>query len=383
MSCRRLLLFLLLLALFPAALPALAHAPGESYLFLRIRNDGLEVRFQAMVQDLDVELRLDADHDGRVSQAEAEAGLDRVEELFVRRASVGTEAAPFRLRRTGHAFLDLPIGRYLELQFVSEGTGPLPERLLINYRLFFERDPKHRMLLVVEENQRTGFKTATDEVFMVFGPEDPCQELDLGAVREQSKLGRFVGLGVHHIAIGADHILFLVALLLPSVLVRQNGGWRPAPGFRPALGFVIGVVTLFTLAHSLTLSAAAFRVVELPSRLVESVIALSVALAAVNNLFPVVRERTWVVVFAFGLFHGFGFASVLGHLVFNRSALLVPLLGFNLGVELGQLTLILLVFPVLYALRRRSFYVPRVVHLGSVAIALVAMVWFVQRAFAL
>ncbi len=141
------------------------------------------------------------------------------------------------------------------------------------------------------------------------------------------------------------------------------------------------VVTAFTLAHSITLSLAALGVVVLPSRLVESAIALSVVLAALNNLWPVVYRKRWLIAFCFGLIHGFGFASVLADLGLPQESLLIALVAFNLGVEAGQLAIVGVFLPVAYALRRTAFYQRGVFLLGSAAIALVALLWLVQRAF--
>ena len=141
------------------------------------------------------------------------------------------------------------------------------------------------------------------------------------------------------------------------------------------------VVTSFTVAHSITLSLAALSVISLPSRLVESTIALSVLLAALNNLKPLVAERRWAVAFAFGLIHGFGFASVLTDLGLPQGALLLALVGFNLGVELGQLAIVGAFLPVAYALRGSWFYRRLVFSGGSAAIALVAAVWLAERVF--
>ena len=146
---------------------------------------------------------------------------------------------------------------------------------------------------------------------------------------------------------------------------------------------VFKVVTAFTVAHSITLSLAALSVISLPSRLVESAIALSVLLAALNNLWPVVGRGRWLVAFGFGLIHGFGFASVLADLGLPQGALALALLGFNLGVEVGQLAIVAAFLPMAYALRR-SFFYRRVVLLGgSLLIAAVAAAWFVERAFEL
>ena len=146
---------------------------------------------------------------------------------------------------------------------------------------------------------------------------------------------------------------------------------------------VLRIVTAFTLAHSITLSLAALSVIALPSRLVESTIALSVVLAALNNLWPVVAGRRWAVAFGFGLIHGFGFASVLADLGLPRDALVLALVGFNLGVEAGQLAIVALFLPLAYGLRRSWAYRRMIFLGGSVLIALVAAVWMAERIFVL
>ena len=144
---------------------------------------------------------------------------------------------------------------------------------------------------------------------------------------------------------------------------------------------VVKVVTAFTLAHSITLSLAALQVISLPSRLVESAIAASVVLAALNNLRGTIESRRWVVAFAFGLIHGFGFASVLTDLGLPQGALVLALVGFNLGVEVGQLAIVAVFLPLAFSLRRTRFYRIGVLKAGSVVVALLAGWWFVQRAF--
>jgi HupE / UreJ protein len=144
---------------------------------------------------------------------------------------------------------------------------------------------------------------------------------------------------------------------------------------------VLAVVTAFTLAHSITLSLATLGVISLPSRLVESVIALSVVLAAANNLRPLVQGRRWMAAFGFGLIHGFGFASVLAELGLPREALAVSLVGFNVGVELGQLAIVALFLPLAFRWRDTAVYRRGVFLVGSWATLIVAAVWFAERAF--
>lgn len=152
----------------------------------------------------------------------------------------------------------------------------------------------------------------------------------------------------------------------------ENGRWRPATTLRTVLLETTGIVTAFTLAHSLTLSLAVLGVVNLPSRLVESVIALTVLLAALNNLFPVVTTRRWSLAFVLGLIHGFGFASALWDLGLPTDALALALASFNTGVETGQLTIVAVVLPLAFALRQTWLYRRLALPVGSTAVALLA-----------
>jgi hypothetical protein len=185
--------------------------------------------------------------------------------------------------------------------------------------------------------------------------------------------------GVWHIAVGADHVLFLLCLLLPAVLVREDRRWAPVPRLRPAAAEVLRVVTAFTVAHSITLSLAATGQVELPSRLVESAIAASVLLAALDNLWPLWSGRRWLAAFGFGLVHGLGFASVLGDLGLPRGSLVAALLGFNLGVEAGQLALVALFLPLAFAARGSFAYRRLALGAGSLGVAVVGSVWPLER----
>jgi hypothetical protein len=185
---------------------------------------------------------------------------------------------------------------------------------------------------------------------------------------------------VHHIWNGYDHMLFLVTLLLPAVVMRSGNVWRPVESLGGAVWATTRVVTAFTLAHSITLSAAASGIVELPSRLVECVIAASVAVAAINNLFPVVSRRVWIAAFVFGLMHGFGFASVLSDLGLPPGGRLVALFAFNVGVELGQLAVVAGLLPVLFLMRRSSTYTQVALPAGSMVIMVIGVTWILQRA---
>jgi hypothetical protein len=166
--------------------------------------------------------------------------------------------------------------------------------------------------------------------------------------------------------------LFLIALLLPAVFRRDANEWISVERFSPAVMNVFKIVTAFTVAHSITLSLAALEVVTLPSQWVESAIAGSVILAATNNLYPWFKDKGWIIAFGFGLIHGFGFANVLGELGLSRSTLAVALVGFNIGVEIGQLAIVAVFLPMAFLFRQGWFYRVLIFKAGSVAVILIA-----------
>ncbi len=181
-----------------------------------------------------------------------------------------------------------------------------------------------------------------------------------------AQIGRFLRLGVEHILTGYDHIAFLLALIVVA----------------PSLREVLPIVTAFTAAHSITLLLAAMRIVRLDARIVEPAIALSICWVAAENLFRKKAAHRWVVTFCFGLVHGFGFASVLQELIVGRTGLVVSVVSFNLGVELGQLVIFAVMLP---ALRLVGAVIePRRVAFGaSVAIGLLGCAWALERGLAL
>ena len=207
---------------------------------------------------------------------------------------------------------ELSDGEYLRLDFLLKNVSR-PKTLRVNYRLFFETNSLHRGLARIEAYGKIQVAA--------FSPEHSSQQFPLDSPAPGRQLAVFLREGAWHIWTGYDHILFLLALLLPAVLRREGGQWREVGAFRPAFFNVLKIVTAFTAAHSLTLSLAALGIVKLPARLTESAIAVSVALAAANNLWPLVRERGWMVAFGFGLVHGFGFATALSGLDLARGTL--------------------------------------------------------------
>lgn len=368
-----------IICLLGTAAAAQAHKLGESYLFLQVDPHGMKGRLEFTLIDADKALDLDGDNDGKVSPQELEANIAKVEDYLRQRVLLSRSGEPLPIEFGKHEIITALIGQYASLHL--EVAGAPPDMLGITYNAFFEIDDRHRGFLVVEYNHKTGHRNDTEAVSMIFAPDSGIQHLDLTKKPSRwREFGAFVGHGIWHIWIGIDHILFLVALILPAVL-RRNGDqqWEPVSSFRPALMQIIKIVTLFTVAHSITLCLAALQIVSLPGRLVESVIAVSVLAAAINNLFPLFRDWNWIIIFIFGLFHGLGFASVLGDLIVTQGSLWSTLVGFNVGVEIGQVAVILALFPVLFAARQLHAYRWAALQAGSVVIALIAGLWSIER----
>ena len=371
----RLIFGTLLLTLLLPPSPALAHKPSDSYLSLKVEARQVTGQWDIALRDLEYAIGLDADGNGEITWGELRAKHADIASYALARLKVqtGTEDCP--LRATTQLVDDHSDGAYAVLRFEGECVRAA-DALDIRYSLFFDFDTQHKGLLKLD--------SASGTLTGVFSADRGEQKFEL---RTRTLLEQFIDFGregVWHIWIGIDHILFLLSLLLPAVLVAsRHGQWQASPRFTPVFWDVLKVVTSFTVAHSITLSLAALEVISLPSRLVESTIALSVVLAALNNVRPVIAEKRWMMAFLFGLVHGFGFASVLADLGLPRDALLLALVGFNLGVEAGQLAIVAAFLPLAYALRSTNFYRRGIMTGGSLLIALIALVWMLERVFGL
>jgi hypothetical protein len=357
--------------------PAQAHKPSDSYLSITVGEAGIEGQWDIALRDLDVALGLDGDGNGEITWGEVRAKHREIAAYALARLALRGDGAACSIEPGPQQIDEHTDGAYTVLPLAIRCAGKAPASLAIDYTLFADLDPQHRGLLNLQALGTT--RTA------VLGPQAPTQRFELKAASRWAQFVDYAREGVWHIWIGFDHILFLLSLLLPAVLVwhvgRRSSRWQAVETFRTAFVDVFKIVTAFTIAHSITLSLATLGVIELPSRWVESAIAASVVLAALNNVWPLFRGRRWTVAFAFGLIHGFGFASVLADLGLPREALALALVGFNLGVEGGQLAIVAVFLPLAFALRRSAFYRRVVMVGGSLVIAALAGIWLVERMF--
>ena len=363
---------LLLPLLFCLHLSAWAHKASDSYLVVNATGTSVQVQWDIAVRDIDFALGLDPDGNGEITWGELRARQADMTAWALSRLELtrGGGTCPLQLQQL--QVDEHTDGAFAVLQITGTcpgSTGPLG----LHYRLLFDLDGLHRGLLSATVDG--GTHTA------VLSPTSGTLQFGAEGISRLQQFKQYLVEGVWHIWIGFDHILFLLALLLPAVLILDAKTWRGAKRFGQAWKEVLWVVTSFTVAHSITLSLAALGLVSLPSRLVESAIALSVVLAAANNVWPLVEGRRWLVAFCFGLIHGFGFASVLAELGLPTDALALSLLGFNLGVEAGQMAIVAVFLPIAFALRHTAFYRKGVFVGGSLLTMVLAGLWLVERVF--
>jgi hypothetical protein len=363
---------LLLFTGFLCAWNAYAHKPSDSYLTLSVNGGMINGQWDIALRDLDFAIGLDANGDAEITWGEVRAKHKDIAAYAMSRLALSAAGKTCPASVVEHLIDDHTDGAYAVLRFQADCGQPF-DAFEARYALFFDIDPQHKGLLRLEYqgSSSTG----------VFSPDKATQQFELSKTSRFAQFVDYFREGVWHIWIGFDHILFLLALLLPAVVFRSADAWQAVDAFKPAFMNVFKIVTSFTVAHSITLSLATLGIVSLPSRWVESTIAASVVAAALNNVYPLFRERRWAMAFAFGLIHGFGFASVLSDLGLPQDALILALVGFNVGVEAGQLAIVTAFLPLAYLLRH-TFAYRRVVLLGgSWLIAVVAAIWLVERVF--
>lgn len=375
---------------------ALAHSPNQSYIYMRVYKDAIGGRFEITAKDLNRALNLNLPT--RMSMSDVAPHIETIQAYLDRMSDFSANGESYSIDFTEVEILQLDeMDDFAKFSFDIPGLNTVPDALDVRYDGFFVGDDTHKGVLIQEYNWKAGIVDNESLISLIFGKDDRQQQLSLKDASLWKGFWALVKLGVWHIWIGLDHILFIVALILPAVVRRRESladlstvdtnvpdnysdSWLPVAKFKPAFIYIITVITFFTIAHSITLAMAALGVVNLSSRIVESIIAISIALAAVHNITPIFKGREWLIAFLFGLFHGFGFASVLGEKGLSGDFMILSLLGFNVGVELGQVLIICMVFPVLYLIRKLFVY-PRIITYGSVLLILISIYWFVERAF--
>ena len=343
------------LAFLAFARPASAHPIPFSYLDLRVRPDAIDGTLIAHI--------FDVAHDLNVAPPERlldPAFVGPYREAIIKMLRSGLEVmADGRVLQPSWSAPDVVADRQSIRLHITFKLDRTPGTVAIAASLF-PYDPNHKTFVNIYEGDALT-QAILDRGKARFEYFPGTRQGVLAVVR------RFVPAGIHHILIGPDHLLFLIGLLLLGGNVRQ----------------LALVVTAFTVAHSITLSLAALNIVSPPARIIEPAIALSIVYVGADNLLVHGGRdmRAWIA-FAFGFIHGFGFANVLREMDLPGRALGWSLFSFNLGVEIGQLFVVVVVASAFAALRARSETAGRhLVIAGSVVVVAAGMFWFVQRVF--
>ncbi|MFZ3192015.1 MAG: HupE/UreJ family protein [Moraxellaceae bacterium] len=367
-------LFLLCCVQLMGISAAQAHQSSTAYLDISAAqtDQPLQLQYRLALRDLALLLPLDANQDQQITWQELSSQQAAVDQLLQDQLRLSQAGEVCALASSEPLLIEQVAGQtYLVQPLETPCTAPDQ----LDYRMLKDIDSNHRLLLSLPQAGQTSTQT------QLVAPS----VLALSAESRSwfSTMQQFVLEGVHHLLIGADHVLFLFCILLSAVYQPRStrrAAFVPVERPATALRQVVYVATAFTVAHSVTLTLAALQIVQLPARWVESVIAGSIMVAALMNLFGTQRRQISLA-FVFGLIHGFGFANVLSDLPLQPLERATALLSFNLGIELGQLICILLFMPFALWLRHSGFYRWGVFTLGSAVAAVIALLWMLQRMF--
>ena len=355
-----------------------AHKPSDSYLTVDIHGTRIEGQWDIAIRDLEYTIGLDENGDGAISWGELQTHHADVAAYAIARLKLYSDGVSCPIRIKQHLVDNHSDGAYAVMRFVAD-CAIKPHALTVDYNLFFDIDPQHRGLMRLNYPNEAAAVTQSAILSAVFSPGQSSQKFNLNSTDPLRQFLDYAEMGIWHISIGFDHILFLLALLLPSVLRREEGQWQAVTHLRTALWDVFKIVTAFTLAHSITLSLATLQVISLPTRWVESAIAISIVLAALNNIYPLFQRQRWIVALIFGLIHGMGFASALLDLGLTENSLWLALIAFNVGVEAGQMAIVIVFVPFAYWICRSFFYRRLMLSMGSLLIAALGFFWFLER----
>ncbi|MGH1360031.1 MAG: HupE/UreJ family protein [Burkholderiaceae bacterium] len=379
---RALMLLFAICVLAASMQSANAHALRENYVWVNVETDHLSGRFELNARDIKSKLGIDLDAIGADRLAGVRASADKVQQYLVEHFAILDGGQPMAIQfgppglfEGGSDFVQYP---YRTSRLPSNAKVEIQSRVFLTEDMM-KNDRLHRSVLVVAYNKAVGKDFGEETVALVFSPSNTSRTLNLDEPSTILSYKDFIWQGALHIWAGIDHVLFLVVLLLTSVLRYSEKRWEPEPRLRTAGWNILVIVTVFTVAHSITFGLTALGFITVNTALIETIIAASIIAVALNNIYPRYAAHAWVLIFIFGLFHGIGFASAMSDLQFRNVLIHKILLRFNIGVELGQLAIVAVVFPLLFWLRKKAFYQRWVVYPFSIAAIVLAALWVLQR----
>ena len=349
-----------------AVIPALAHDVGLSSATVQWRTNRLEMLLAFAVRETEEVVALDVNQDGNVSADEFVLGRDKLATAMATNCPVhfdGVLMSPAEIR--------CQLDELKNVELFLSWPNPQFKKLEMDFLVIRQLTPGHRMFLTLQNpsGETIAERLLSQSSTLVTIQLDATTTATTATASTNAPPPTFAGflkLGVEHILTGYDHLLFLFALL---VVTRD---------FKSALK----VITCFTIAHSITLGVATFDLLHLSSRIVEPLIAVTIVYVGVENILARGDPHgRWMLTFAFGLIHGFGFASVLREMGVgaHSGGVAMPLFSFNLGVELGQLAVAVIALPIIWQLRKKETFLRRGVPVCSVIVAVLGAFWLVER----
>lgn len=348
----------LIFAFCSLCVTAEGHDPGLSAASVGLYDEQITIRMTFARPDIESLVAVDADRDGRITEQELDRSRPQLEAL-------ASGALEILIDDKG--------------AFAKEASVEIDESDAIHFRIIFQRVRGERLIarssiiskLARGHRQYVSIKDAdgrlVDERMLDAGNNmiEASLAQETRSTTDFYSFTRFLVLGVEHILTGYDHLVFLIGLLIAGASLTEAAK----------------IITSFTLAHSLTLALSTLDVVNLSPAIVEPLIAASIVYVGIENILRRDVKRRWLLTFAFGLAHGFGFASALKELEIARNAsrAAVPLLSFNIGVELGQIAIAAAMLPLIWKLKERSVFITRYAPACSLLIALAGVYWLVER----
>ena len=355
-----------------------AHQTGNSYLTVSEADGRLQLEIDFIVRDLGNLLQAPGQPNEPPPAPDKLLSLQAPITAAIQKSltiAVDEQAIPLEFQVQSVVLHN--DGLYVRQRFSGSALPADARFIVVRYEFFTQNDKLGRAFFkLVMRN---------DEISSVFDQTSAIQRFALGETKRLSTIGLFTKEGAKHIWEGADHLLFLLTLLLPGLMLTirlTDASGQLQPTNRAAEKFALKVITAFTLAHSITLACSVFGWVSLPDKFIESMIAVSIMVSALLNLQTRFHISHWKLAFLFGLIHGMGFANGLKELGLSSSYFLETLFAFNLGVELGQLSAVILVAVPVLLLVRQAEAKQRVLKYGSIAVLLLSMVWLAQRLMA-
>ena len=331
-----------------------AHDPGLSSADVALNEKGVDVAITFAVQDTESFAPMDKDGDADVSQAEREASKPEVATLIAKELEVTLNNQNVKPFEIANVTFDAQNNAHLLFHYQPAATSLKMQLLFLN-----KLPDGHKQVVTIKD---AAGKSLSEKMLT---QQDNSIELNLNVGESSSMFKDFFLLGIEHILTGYDHLLFLFALLIVT-----HRFWA-----------AFGIITFFTIAHSITLAIAGMDLLTIPSTIVEPLIAASIVYVGVENLIVKEPKGRKYLTFAFGLIHGFGFAAVLQEMNITsiETGILVPLFSFNLGVETGQLVVTAISLPIIWWLHTKPLVEKYFVPICSTIVCLAGGFWLLER----